>query len=95
MTLDDLKKEMEPLMNHICVMYDTEMARLVGVAEDEMDMYYIVRPMNPKKEYRGTAVGHIVSLKDSYERYEHMDNVFAMNGSEKVTEFKVINDRNI
>lgn len=93
--LKKFRDEMKPFHNDICVVGDTSLARLVGVAEDERDMYYIVRPMNPKAEYWMTAVGACISLKGQYERYEYMEQCFGMNGSEREVDFKMeVDDSN-
>lgn len=99
LTLDKLAEEMRHMHNDMCILYDMDIVRLVGVAEDERDLYYIVR--NPrhrgqdgKTEYWASAVGHIVSLKGLYpeERYNYMDNVFSLNNASKTDEFKVVKE---
>jgi hypothetical protein len=79
--------------NHIGIVSDMEIGRLVGFAEDQMDYYHIVRYMKPtstlhRRDSNGfytafhSMVGSFISLKDIYgDRYDHMDTVFAMNGA--------------
>jgi len=87
-------KLIRPIHNDICILYDTNLVRVVGVAEDERDLYYIVRDLEHRDhpEHWASAVGHIVSLNGIYpeERYKHMDDVFRMNGAERSEEFIVI-----
>lgn len=91
LTLEKLREELEIHHNDICIVYDLHLARLVGVAEDEDDFYYIIRQLNPKGQSWYSAVGHIVSLKGLYpkDRYEYMDYLFELNGAEKTDEFLV------
>jgi hypothetical protein len=62
------------MFNHICVLYDTELVRLIGVHEDEIDLYYHVRYSNGKELY-ASAVGWCYSLKGMLpdEKYERLD----------------------
>jgi hypothetical protein len=91
MTLSELADEMRPLFNEICMINDSELVRLVGVAQDEMDLYYIVHSMQPNptgsRVTFASAVGHCYSLKAHLpaERYAQTDSIFAMNGAETYT----------
>lgn len=98
MDRDEIIAELKSMHNHIGVFNDTELGRLVGFAEDEMDYYYIVRHLrqnvNARKDSEGyytiyhSFVGPFVSLKDIYgERYEYMDNCFTMNGAPPSDDF--------
>lgn len=95
MTIDDMIKKIKPIHNHICILYDSELVRVVGVAEDKHDLYYIVRYIRnhnlDKPQYWASAVGHLISLKDSYpkERYKYMDELFSLNGAPASKEFIV------
>tara|TARA_Y100000815_G_scaffold265123_1_gene281655 strand:- start:434 stop:772 length:339 start_codon:yes stop_codon:yes gene_type:complete len=99
MTLDEFADEMRPFFNDICMVHDMELARLVGVAQDEMDRYYIVRTMRPnpsgKHDTFSTAVGHCYSLKGLLpeERYAYSDQVFALNNAGPAETFAIINER--
>jgi hypothetical protein len=96
MTFEDFIAEMRPLHNQICVLYDSEIVRLVGVGRDESDYYYIVRTLKKAKfrdqEYWGSAVGHCVSLKGLYpeKNYDNMDHVHALNGAGPSDAFLIV-----
>lgn len=79
LTLEELAKKLEPIHNHICTLYDTKIVRLLGVAEDEVDLYYIVQEIGPKKEYRASAAGSILSLKNIHPRYKYLEAIFKYN----------------
>lgn len=81
MNFNDFKLEMLPYHNHICLLYDSEIVRLIGVAEDILDFYYIVQSEDKEEEFWATAVGHCVSLKEvNYPRYTQIENRFVQNG---------------
>lgn len=72
LTLETLAAEMRPFHNDICIVHDVDLGRLLGVAEDENDLYYIVATRAKGVGYY-SAVGHCISLrghypKDAYER---------------------------
>lgn len=101
MTFEEFIAEMKPFHNHIGIAYDTELVRLIGVHDGEVDYYYIFKSIRSAKVYGavdgmwyGTAVGHFVSLKGIYpdDRYEYMDKVFAWNGSEPTEDFLTTKD---
>ncbi|MDA8151503.1 MAG: DUF550 domain-containing protein [Acidithiobacillus sp.] len=81
LTLDKLRVQMEPMLNHICIVFDTDIGRLVGVAEDDHDFYYLVDTIACKRT-RYSAVGHVFSLKDRIpeDRYAAMDRMHTENG---------------
>ena len=89
LTFEQLINEHKPNHNDICILYDMTLVRLVGVAEDEDDYYYIVREVTPKGEYLASCVGWLYSLKGiiAQERYDNMDNLFSLNGAERSDEF--------
>lgn len=101
MKFEDFIEEMKPFHNHICIIYDTDLVRLVGVHNDERDYYYTVKSMNGRHPgmtqnlWHGTAVGHIISLKDIYpkDRYEYMDKIFEWNGATKEENFLVTEEK--
>jgi hypothetical protein len=98
MTLDELAEKMRPLHNQICMLYDRELVRLVGVAQDEHDFYYIVR--NPQAQTEAdrdtfaSAVGHCYGLKEHLptERYARTDALFALNGAVETETFAVVDE---
>ena len=91
-------EEMRPLHNQMCILYDTDVVRLVGVGRDESDFYYITRSIRDKRGVRpgnwSSAVGHILSLKGLYpaERYAYMDHVFGLNDAGPSDEFIIIDE---
>lgn len=90
MNLDNFKKEMLPLAGQMVLLYRDTIVRLVGVGEDDCDLYYIVKEKR-NKQYWATAVGHIDPLKGvlSDEIYNQMDNLFHMDGCERTDTFEV------
>ncbi len=91
MTLEELTDEMKPFHNHLCIIYDTEIVRLIGVAEDDDDLYYVVDRMTTSHLWY-SAVGHCYSLKvllppDDYDR---MNNIFRLNTAPETDSFLVI-----
>ncbi|MHB1630690.1 MAG: dATP/dGTP pyrophosphohydrolase domain-containing protein [Acidithiobacillus sp.] len=81
LTLDKLRVQMEPMLNHICIVFDTDVGRLVGVLEDDHDLYYLVDTIACKRTPY-SAVGHVFSLKDRIpeNRYAAMDDMHTANG---------------
>lgn len=90
LTLDSLTKEMEYYHNQICILADSRLARLIGVAETDEDFYYITTDIKGVISYTST-VGWCIGLKDTCPKmhYERLDTIFEMNGSNKTKEFKV------
>jgi hypothetical protein len=96
MTFQNFIDEMIPMHNQICVLYHSDIVRLVGVGQSENDYYYIVRTMKKEKgrdqEYWGTAVGHCLSLKGLYpdDGYASMDDIHTLNGAGPTEEFLIV-----
>lgn len=90
MTLEKLADAMRPFHNHICILYDSELVRLIGVHEDADDLYYVVQHQRGKISY-ASAVGPCVSLNGLYpsKRYESMEGIFSLNGAPPEAEFRV------
>jgi len=90
LSLEKLAEKMRPFHNDICILYDSELVRLIGVHEDEMDLYYVVQSRQGKISC-ASAVGHCVSLKDRYpaDRYASMDHFFSLSGAPPVAHFRV------
>ena len=90
LTLEKLADKMRPFHNHICILYDSELVRLIGVHEDEVDLYYVVQNRQGKT-WCASAAGHCVSLKDRYpaDRYASMDSYFSLSGAPPVAHFRV------
>lgn len=89
----DFSKECRDMHNHICIVGDTEIGRLVGCFRDQMDMYYHIRFMyghdknSTNQDVYWSAVGACISLKDTYSRYDQLENTFALNGCPPSEEF--------
>lgn len=81
LTLRKLKTEVkEKYFNVLCTdVTGSSVFRVVGVAEDEWDFYYIIKTINGEKK-RMTAVMSLISLKN-LEEYASIDAVHQMNGS--------------
>lgn len=86
----DIESEIRPIFNHICMLYDHEIVRLIGYHEDSVDCYYHVKRPDGTTLY-GSAVGWIYSLKDYLPpaRYDSLDNSLSMNGCPPEPEFIV------
>jgi hypothetical protein len=89
MTLNELAEEMEPFHNHIGIICDHGLGRLVGVGEDEDDLYYIVDE-TPGRRIWYSAVGAFESLKGKIDRYTVLDSIFKLNGCPLVDKFMVV-----
>lgn len=79
--------EVRKIFNHICIVHDMELVRVIGFHEDVMDYYYIVKTQSGKIYY-ATFVGPCVSLADSYPRYDIMEQNFHRNGCERAEHFQ-------
>lgn len=91
LTLQQLAQEYRPFHNHICVVHDCTLVRLLGVVDGGDDFYYKVVELGGKVTLC-SAVGSCVSLKEGYpdaERYEQLDRVFGYNGAPATEEFEV------
>lgn len=88
---EKFQQQMRPYHNDIGLLYDTDLVRLLGVAEDALDLYYIVKPLGYDKEsYWATAVGHFTSLKEiNYPRYDYLEDYFIRNLNPPISEFKI------
>lgn len=85
LTLDNLRREVEPKLNHICIVFDSDIGRLVGVTEDDRDFYYVVDRIRGGRTLY-SAVGPVVSLKGAIpeDRYASMDGIHTANGCHAV-----------
>jgi hypothetical protein len=82
MTPEEFIEKTKPFHNHMCIMHDTQIVRLIGIAIDNSDYYYIVQTNDIKRPIIwGSAVGHFYSLMGiiSDKQYASMENIFAMN----------------
>lgn len=93
LTLDKLRKEVEPILNDVCIIGGTTICRLVGVAEGEDDYYYIVYTLEQKRIY-WSAVGLVFSLKNCIpeDKYQIMDDILCLNECHPVEKMLVITD---
>jgi hypothetical protein len=91
LTLEKLRTAVEPLLNDVCIIYDNEVGRLVGISKDEFDYYYIVDMLREKLAYF-SVVGSIFSLKQCLPDavYESMDNLLKNNGCAPVEQLIVV-----
>lgn len=82
LTLESLAAEMRPFHNDICIVHDVTLGRLVGVAEDDSDLYYMVAVLGKGIQYF-TAVGWCVSLRGHYphEAYDRLNTIFGYNNA--------------
>ena len=78
MTVDEAVEIVRPLFNSICIICDMELVRVIGFGYDDMDYYYITKHKNGRIVWE-TFVGHCVSLKDIYPRYDRMEELFHIN----------------
>ena len=99
MTLHQLAEKYKPHHNELCLLYDTEMVRLIGVGQDDQDLYYIVQKMgyNGKNNDHiswSTAVGRILPLKGIIPEYSYKraDSVHTFNGCGPTKNFLVEDD---
>jgi len=91
MGIDELADKFRPFHNDICLLYDTDLVRLLGVAEDDWDLYYVVQKLGYGKDrYWASAVGWLVSMKDRLPRYEITENMFTINNCPPNEKFEVI-----
>lgn len=71
-------KECKKVFNHIGLLYDTDIVRLIGYAEDDDDCYYLVlQPdfLGKHKVVWASMVGAFESLKNChYPRYKQLEN---------------------
>jgi hypothetical protein len=81
LTLRKLKSEVEEkYFNVLCTdVTGSSVFRVVGVAEDEWDFYYIIKTIKGEKQYM-TAAMALISLKN-LEEYEAINAVHQLNGS--------------
>jgi hypothetical protein len=77
LTLESLAAQMRPFHNDICIVHDVDLGRLLGVAESEDDLYYIVATLAKGVGYY-SAVGRCLSLRGIYpqDAYASLDYSF-------------------
>lgn len=95
LTLEKLRNIVAPLLNDVCLLYDTDIGRLVGIAEDADDYYYVVdMPKHGRIYY--SAAGRFFSLKNSIptESYQYMDALLSNNGFPPVSHMLIVNYTN-
>ena len=82
LTIEKLADEMRPYFGHVCMLFRSDLGVLCGVGQDEMDLYYIVRPQGRKPDTWFSAVGHCESLKPHLpeEMYAGIERIFELNG---------------
>lgn len=91
--------EVRKMFNEICIVHDHQLGRVVGIHQDAMDIYYIVRvkrgdiPFGRElpeggREYYASGAGHCSTLK-GHERYEQLENMFTLNGCPPAKDFTI------
>lgn len=90
LTLESLAAEMQPHHNEVVIVHDIYIGRLIGVADDEFDYYYMVATAGQGLGYY-SAAGHCVSLRGHYpeEDYARLDNILELNNAGKTAEFEL------
>ena len=88
LNLKNLSEEYKRFHNDVCLLHDYELVRLLGVAEDDFDLYYKVVNL-AGKVYYASAVGACESLREVYSRYTQLDSVFEHNNAKKTEVFSV------
>lgn len=86
MTFQELIDECRPMHNDICIVADSDLARIVGVHHGENDFYYRLRGIS-RGEWLMSAVANVLSLRGLYPTYDIMDEVFALNHARPSDEF--------
>lgn len=76
------------LHNHIGIVHDWKLVRLIGYCEDEMDCYCWTKDRHGK-EVKCSMVGAFESLKGKLDRYDQLESGFALNGCPPTDEFKI------
>ncbi len=90
LTLESLADEVRPILNDIGLMHDFVLARIVGVADDEDDLYYLGLGMHGRRTYY-SAVGACASLRAGLpaDRYARLEEIFTLNGAPPVGELEI------
>lgn len=88
-TWEEMIEEVKTSFNHICIVHDTRIARIVGIGSDFMDVYYIGMELHKDGLQYYSFVGPCESLKGKVERYDNLDSVFSMNRCPPQDEFLV------
>lgn len=82
------------LHNHMCLIHDTEIVRLIGVNRDKYDYYFTVLHKGGRLVHE-TAVGHCYSLKGKIPQgsYDRMDSIFGYNNAGPREHFEITEDK--
>lgn len=93
MTLRDFAAREYPHANDICLGDDMTLVRLVGVAEDPYDLYYIEQRMGGERRY-SSAVCRCISLRGRLEAeiYERIERMFKINGCKPVRRMLILRE---
>jgi len=88
MNYDTEVKKLKKHHNEMCLLYDTDICRLVGFVDGGMDYYYLIRT-RAGKVMLASAVGRILPLKNILpdDNYQRMDEDFERNTAGKVEKF--------
>ena len=85
---EDRIEEVRKLFNHICIVHDYKLIRMVGISQDFMDVYYVGMDPDGGLGYY-TFVGSCESLKDNFPRYAALENHFTLNRCPPQDEFQI------
>lgn len=91
MTFEEFRAEYESLHNDLCIVGDIQVQRLVGVARDPHEFYYVVRDYRGKQTWV-SSVASCVSIKPWYQWYSNVDEMFVINGGTKTDEFLILGE---
>lgn len=95
LSLEKLDAELRSHHNEVCLLYGSEIVRLIGVHECDCDFYYTVEAIRSgawgARVVHSSAVGHIDSLKGILPEahYVAADSYLKANGSHGTPEFSV------
>jgi len=82
-TLEELKKEVEPWINTLCITESFSIARMMDVIDGDDDFYYAFDTFTGKELH--SCVGTFIPLKGlvDEEKYDRMVRIWNLNNTEK------------
>lgn len=93
MTLREFAEREYPRTNDICLSDDMQIVRLVGVAKDPYDLYYIEQRMGGERRY-SSAVCRCASLRGALraDLYKRIERMFGLNGCQPVRQMLILRE---
>lgn len=93
MTLREFAEREYGKTNDICLGDDMQLVRLVGVAADPYDLYYIEQHLGGERRY-ASAVCRCDSLRGALraDLYERIERMFRINGSKPVRRMLILRE---